>query len=114
MQVSYDCRIFQETIITSLLLICLVGADFTLTTSTVMFTSGNTGGDTLCFAISLSEDLILENDELFTVSISDFGGAGQGAITSAPVTIDDNDGSLLCFETTHYGEQQINHLSHQE
>ena len=46
----------------------------------------------MCFMFNLMEDQILEGDETFTVSISDFGGAGQGAITSATVTINDNDG----------------------
>ena len=96
------------------LLLCyyLVVADFTPNTPAVMFNPGSIGGDSMCFTISLNEDAILENDEFFTVMISDTGGAGQGAVMSATVTIDDNDGLLLCFETTHYREQQVLQLNH--
>ena len=67
-------------------------ADFSLTTSTVMFVSGDTGATVRCIDINLVQDQILEGDETFTVSISNFGGAGTGAITSATVTINDDDG----------------------
>lgn len=68
------------------------GADFSLNTSIVTFGPDDMGGDAKCFDFDLIQDLILEGDEAFTVAITDFRGAGQGATTSATVTINDNDG----------------------
>ena len=45
-----------------------------------------------CFEFELTEDMILEGDESFTVYIADAEEAGLGAITAATVTIEDNDG----------------------
>ena len=58
----------------------------------VTFGPGDPGGTPMCIDINLVQDQILEGDETFTVSITNFGGAGQGAITSATVTINDDDG----------------------
>ena len=45
----------------------------------------------------MTEDFILEGNETLTVSIVDYGGALMGPITSATITIEDNDGEkTLC------------------
>ena len=75
-----------------MILYVIVAADFTLTTSMVTFGPGDTSGNTKCFEFNLIQDDMLEGDEAFTVVITDFGGANQGAITEATVIIDDDDG----------------------
>ena len=54
-----------------------------------------TGSTVACLTFELTEDAILEGSEVFTVEITDFGGALMGSITSATVTIEDNDGEYL-------------------
>ena len=54
-----------------------------------------TGSTVACLTFELTEDAILEGSEMFTVEITDFGGALMGSITSATVTIEDNDGEYL-------------------
>ena len=67
--------------------------DYTLSVPSVIFTSATTE----CLTFELTEDFILEGNETLTVSIVDYGGALMGPITSATITIEDNDGEkTLC------------------
>ena len=68
--------------------------DYSLSVSSVVFT----GATMECLTFELTPDDILEGSEQFTVGISDFGGALMGSITSATVTIEDDDGEL-CDQT---------------
>ena len=60
--------------------------------SMVTFGPGDMSGDTKCFELNLIQDQVIEGDEAFTVTITDFGGANEGAITEATVTISNDDG----------------------
>ena len=63
--------------------------------SALTFTSASSA----CLTFELSDDDILEGEESFGVSISEFGGAAAGSTTSATVTIDDTDGQyIVCID----------------
>ena len=69
---------------------CVGVTDYSPTTTSVTFTSVT--GTMLCGTFTLTEDLILEGAETFVVTITDSGGAIVGSLSSATVTINDNDG----------------------
>ena len=49
----------------------------------------------------MTEDFILEGNETLTVGIVDYGGALMGPITSATITIEDNDGEYKTLCSMH-------------
>ena len=78
------------------MLYCLsVNQDYSAIGSlTLTFPSGTATGDTHCFTLGILHDTRVENDEFFTVSLSN----GQGAVVtggSIQITIEDNDGMAI-------------------
>ena len=70
------------------------GIDFNSTTSSLLFTPTNSG-DPQCTDISIVDDTILENDEVFSVELSTNDLDVDFETASAMVTISDNDGRVL-------------------
>ena len=66
-------------------------ADFTGTTFTASWTDGETGDQSI--SIPIVDDALFEGPEDFTIEISNGGAATVGEVTSATVTIADNDGA---------------------
>ena len=73
------------------------GQDYTDTSGTVTFTKTDTGDKT--FTVQTTDDILAENSETFTASISSATGGGGPApslgTSSATTTIRDNDGLIL-------------------
>lgn len=65
--------------------------DYTTTFGTVQF---NAGEASKTFSIPIVDDVFVEGDETFTVSINNGAGTSLGAQTTATVTIIDNDSSV--------------------
>ncbi len=66
----------------------LAGLDFTPLTTTLTFADGETSQS---IAISITDDLLPESDETFTVTLSNATGATLGAPSASVVTILDDD-----------------------
>ena len=66
----------------------LAGSDYLTTTGTLTFTPGSS---TVTFTVPILSDLLDENNETFTVSLSSPVNAAMGAPLSATVTIVDDD-----------------------
>jgi large repetitive protein len=70
-----------------------IGSDLTGTPIMVNFANGQTSQ---IVTIPISDDLLIEGDETFTLTLVDpTGGASLGTQTNATVTIDENDGLTL-------------------
>jgi hypothetical protein len=64
------------------------GSDYTASSGTVSFAAGQTSRT---FTVPITDDTAVESNETFTVGLSSPSGATLGAVTSATVTITDND-----------------------
>ncbi|MGQ0620952.1 MAG: Calx-beta domain-containing protein [Panacagrimonas sp.] len=65
------------------------GSDYTATATTVTWNNADSASKTV--SIPIREDLLVESPETFTAALSGATGAGLGSLTSATVTITDND-----------------------
>ena len=72
---------------------CTDGLDFTLVEMPLIFVEGTI---IQCVEISIMDDIILEYDESFSVSLSTTDGAVNILQDQAVVTITDNDRMTLC------------------
>lgn len=77
------------------------GSDFSSTSGTLTFTSGQT---TKTISVPITNDSTTESSESFTVSLSSPSGATLGSPSSSTVTIVDDDGTstVLGFSTSTY------------
>ena len=76
------------------------GSDYVATSSTLLFTNGQT---TATLLIPLIDDCVVEGNETFSVFLTNVFGASLGAISNATVTIVDNDslaGTLVIRSVT--------------
>lgn len=72
----------------------IAGQDYTTTNGTLSWADGETGAKT--FSISLINDTIFENNEAFTVSLSNpTNGLSLGAVTTSTVTVTSDDAQPL-------------------
>lgn len=62
--------------------------------NTLTFPSGTVTGDTRCFTVGILDDTMVENDEFFTVSLSNHHGAVVSG-GSIQIIIEDNDGMAI-------------------
>ncbi len=65
------------------------GADYTAATGTLQWAAGDTAAKT--FTIAITDDLLQESNETFTLTLSNATGATAGTPTTVTVTIIDND-----------------------
>lgn len=92
------------------LLFCVAEAskDFVDQCVTVIFPVGSRHGDTVYANITIIDDKLKENQEIFIVSATitpssaNFGGAMQGSSDNITVTINDDDGEFYCMFYTRY------------
>ena len=72
---------------------CTDGLDFTLVQIPLIFVQGNI---IQCVEILIMDDIILESDESFSVSLGTTDGAVNILQDQAVITITDNDSMTLC------------------
>ena len=66
--------------------------DYTNTSMDISFPEGSMDGDTRCINVSIADDLALEEEETFTVSLTVTSGDIVMGNTTTIITIIDNEG----------------------
>ena len=86
MHAMYECLLY------SFIFSALASVDYISSSTTVIFPSGSTSGDTKCVNITLIEDDALEGNLSFTVSLTTSDPDVMILISTATIHITDNDG----------------------
>ena len=70
-------------------------SDFTLLNNTLQFPSGSSADDVICAMIAIIEDVIVEHNETFTVSLSTENRNDMITPNATLLTITDDDGTYV-------------------
>lgn len=83
----------------------LAGRDFTNLSVLLTFTSGETVGNSRCFAVNILDDSVVESTETFSITVLSDGLIQTINITSTNVTVyeDMGDGMLLMVQNIRSG-----------